>query len=57
MNGVDYDKYWSKRPLWKHQEGPWSGSQVLRFITATSLLMVRLIKQLVKVLLGVNLWY
>lgn len=28
-----------------------------RFITATSLLVIRLIKQLVKVLLGVNLWY
>ena len=30
---------------------------VLRLITATTLLMVRLTKQLVKVLLSVNLWY
>jgi hypothetical protein len=27
-----------------YQEGPWSGSQVLRLVTATSLLMVRLIR-------------
>ena len=31
-------------PVILHQEGPWSRSHALRFITATSLLMVRLIK-------------
>jgi len=45
---------WSQDSSW-YQEGPWHGGQVLRLITATILLMARLTKQLVKILLGVNL--
>jgi len=34
---------WSQGFLW-HKEGLWGGGQVLRFVTANTLLIVRLIR-------------
>jgi hypothetical protein len=38
-----FSRAWSQNSSW-YQEGSWSGSQVLRLVTATSLLIVRLIR-------------